>query len=160
GDRELKIVWNDDQPWPAYSVLRTAVSSAALRIREALGTLVDSALKGKLAASAELVKDLARAGSGLYEALFAATDRPGVAKRVRSYYEHAESFRLRFSVETSVFVPWGLVYPASAEEAEKLPLLTDITQAGAYDRFWCVSRELATVYDRIPPDAAGRGFNS
>ena len=160
GDRELKIVWNDDQPWPAYSIPRTAIDAAARRIRRALAVMVDAALAGTLATSADVVKDLACAGSALYETLFAATDRGDVARRVRSYYENAESFRLRFSVETSVFVPWGLVYPARTEEVENLPLPADITKPGDYDRFWCLSRELATVYDRIPPDAVGRDFNS
>lgn len=160
GDRDLKILWNDEQPWPAYCVLRTAVDGAARRIRAALAALVDAALEGKLAVKPELVKDLARAGASLYETLFAATERADVARRIRRYYEKSEPLYLRFSVETSVFVPWGLVYPASAEEVEALPLLDDVKQPGVYDRFWCLSRQLSTVYDRIPPDAAGRGLNS
>jgi hypothetical protein len=136
------------------------VDCAGRRVREALAALVDSALEKKLGESPGLLKDLALAGSGLCEALFAATDRADVAKRIRKYYSDDKQFALRFSVETSVFVPWGLVYPAAAEDVEKLPLPADITQPGDYGRFWCLSRELATVYDRIPPDAAGRGAGS
>lgn len=155
-DRELKIVWNDDQAWPPYNISRTAVVNASARIRKVLEALVSAALDGKVAASGEILKKLARAGSFLYETLFAATEGVQVAQRVRNYYANDQPFLLRFSVETSVFAPWGLVFPAPLEEVEKLPVPADLSVPGPYDAFWCMSRGLATVYDRIPQDAAGR----
>jgi hypothetical protein len=162
GDRELKIVWNDAPPWPAYNISRSAVEAATRRIRDVLRDLVQAALGGKLGASGEILKDLARAGSLLYETLFAATEHKEYATRVHRYYSNPEGepFRLRFSVETSVFVPWGLVFPATADEVEALPVLADIAEPGPYAKFWCMGRELATIYDRIPQDAAGRGYKS
>jgi hypothetical protein len=159
-DRELKIVWNDEQPWPAYSVSRSAVENASRRIRDALKDLVQAALGGRLAGSGELLKNLAREGALLHETLFAATEGKEYANRVRRYYSEHEPFRLRFSVETSVFAPWGLVYPASADAVETLQVTEDITDLGPYEKFWCIGRELATVYDRVPPDAAGYGYDS
>jgi hypothetical protein len=162
GDRELKIVWNDSPPWPSYNISRAAVETAARRIRDALRDLVQAALDGTLAVSGERLKNLARAGSVLHETLFAATEHKDYATRVRRYYSNPETepFRLRFSVETSVFVPWGLVYPASPDEVEGLPVLDNIAAPGPYAEFWCISRELATIYDRIAQDAAGRGYAS
>lgn len=160
GDRELKIVWNDDQAWPSYNISRTAVASASRGIRDALKDLVQAALDGKLAASGNLLKSLAREGSVLYETLFAATEGKHFADRVRRYYAKADPFRLRFSVETSVFAPWGLVYPADTDDVDKLPVIPNIADLGPYDKFWCISRELATVYDRIPQDAAGLDYDS
>jgi hypothetical protein len=160
GDRELKIVWNDEQAWPTYNISRSAVENASRRIRDVLKGLVQAALGGQLAGSGEILKNLARDGALLYETLFAATEGRPYADRVRRYYSHHEPFRLRFSVETSVFAPWGLVYPAGADEVERLPAMENIADLGPYEKFWCISRELATVYDRIPQDAAGRGYDS
>lgn len=156
GDRELKIVWNDEQAWPAYSVQRSVIENATRRIREVLRDLVQTAVDGNLAGAGEILKNLAREGSFLHEALFAATEGKQYADRIRRYYANDPDFRLRFSVETSVFAPWGLIYPADADEIDALPVLENVTEVGPYDNFWCISRELATVYDRIPMDAAGR----
>ena len=156
GDRELKIVWNDEQSWEPYTISRASVQLAARRIREVLRELVRASLRGSIKTSGNVLVDLARQGAGLYEALFAATSGQSYADRIQSHYSETDPFRLRFSVTTSLFAPWGLVYPATPRHLSQIKDTPNVTELGPYSRFWCISRELTTVYDRIPPDATGR----
>ena len=45
--RELKVVWNDDSPWPPYTIHRPAVESSSREIRRTLRELVIAGMKGK-----------------------------------------------------------------------------------------------------------------
>lgn len=156
-ERYLKIVWNADTPFRPYSISRNAVKQASNKIREVLKDLVRAALDGKLDTSGgAILKDLARAGAALYETLFTATDGKEIADRVRSFYTKNPPDRLRFSVETSVYAPWGLVYPADPDAVAQLPVTEGLSDdLGPFENFWCISRGLSTVYDRIQPDAVG-----
>jgi hypothetical protein len=153
-ERELKVVWNEETPWPAYTIHRKAVEDCARAIRAVLRELVDAALAGRLGEAGPTLKTLGRRGAELHSALFAALSNEAEAARIRDYYEQPEPFRLRFCVSDSVYVPWGLVYGG---DPEALPEAPDPRDWKAFEAFWCFSHELATVYERIAPDAAGRG---
>jgi hypothetical protein len=154
GRRELKVLWNDDLPWLAYTIHRPAVDRSAWEIRRALRELVIAGLKGKTGVqrSGPILKDLAERGAQLYKALITPVTASVHPKEIAAYYEQlTEPYRLLFCVSDGVFVPWGLIYPA--------PVPDDAPEvaAGNYSSFWCLSRRLATVYDRLPPDVIGRG---
>jgi hypothetical protein len=160
--RELKVVWNDDSPWPAYTIHRPAVEHCAREIRRCLRDLVTEGMKGGSASvrrSGPILKNLARRGAELYEALLTPANASAVhpSEIVEYYKQSPEPYRLRFCVSNSVFVPWGLVYP---EDPEALPDDLEAISAKTYSAFWCMSRELATVYERLPPDAIGVGQNA
>ena len=70
GNDMLKVVWNDEQPWPSYCVNRRAVEKGAELIRKILNEIVDVCLKGGLKRSGILIKELAKAGAKLHTALF------------------------------------------------------------------------------------------
>jgi hypothetical protein len=160
-ERELKIVWNDEQgAWHHYLIHRKAVEIASAEIRAVLLKLVGVALKKSLDDSGALLKELATSGAKLYRTLFAAMDDAKLANRIRVRYEEETDFRLRFNVSASVYAPWGLVYPATDDEVDALPDVHDVQTLGPYAKFWCMSRELATVYDGIPPDVVGRNYDA
>lgn len=156
--RELKVVWNDELPWPAYTIYRPAVERSAREIRRSLRELMSAGLNKTLALerSGRLLKDLARQGAELYQALMTPAGEAAVhPKEIRSYYEQLqEPYALRFCVSNGVFVPWGLVYGANPEALAEDPAEVS---ADTYSAFWCLSRKLATVYERLPPDSVGRG---
>lgn len=159
-ERELKVVWNDESAWQSYTIDRKAVEAASREIRKVLQELVAEAFAKRLAASGAKLKELAGRGAKLYHALFASMDNQDLADRIRAHYEDAEPFRLRFSVAPAVYAPWGLVYPATADEVEALPVCPVTNELGPYAKFWCLSRQLATVYDRIEPDVVGRNYDT
>jgi len=154
-EKELKVVWNDESPWPAYIVHRKAIEDCAKQIRQVLHELVEAALAGGLQRAGTTLKELADRGAMLYKALFAALGNEAEAARIRGYYEQLEDpFRLRFCVPDSVYVPWGLVYAADPEALPDAPAAISWQD---YSAFWCLGRQLTTAYERIAPDAAGRG---
>jgi hypothetical protein len=157
--REMKVVWNDEQAWPAYTIHRPAVERCAREIRRCLHDLVAEGMKGGAASvrrSGPILKDLATQGAELYETLITAAGPCAVRpKEIVEYYRQSqEPISLRFCVSNNIFVPWGLVYPG---DPEALPDDPEEVTANTYSSFWCMSRELATVYERLPPDATGRG---
>jgi hypothetical protein len=157
--RELKVVWHDDSRFPSYFINRKAVEDCAREIRSILRELVDAALNSKLASYGATLKQLAEQGALLHQALFAKTGGEGDPKRIRNYFAQLrDAYRLRFVVSDDVFVPWGLVYPS---DASALPNALPENSGKAweiYRHFWCLDRQLSTLYYRIPPDAAGGGI--
>lgn len=156
--RELKVVWNDDQAWPTYMIHRPAVERCAREIRRCLQDLVTQGMSGgahSVRRSGPALKDLARRGADLYETLMTPVGAHLVhPKDIVEYCKTQEPYRLRFCVSNNIFVPWGLVYP---DDPEALPDNPAEVTATTYSAFWCMSRKLATVYERLPPDATGRG---
>jgi hypothetical protein len=161
-ERELKVVWNDDSPWPAYTIHRQAIEECAREIRRVLREMVDAALKKQVMSYGGVLKNLGEHGHLLYQALFTKVGGEGRPDRIRNYYERlSEPFRLRFVVSDSVFVPWGLVYPLDPSLLpDRSPDDPTKVDWAPYRAFWCLSRELSTLYDRIPPDAAGVAHDS
>ena len=154
-EAELKVVWNDDSAWLPYFISRKVVEDCAHEIRRVLAELVEAGLNGHLSSCGPILKRLADEGSTLHRALFTKTSGETDPERVRLRYERwSQPFRVRFCVSDSVFVPWGLVFSGDADDLpDEWP---GDAAAGweAYKNFWCLSRALSTVYDRIPPDAA------
>ncbi|MCX7357950.1 MAG: hypothetical protein NT015_07405 [Alphaproteobacteria bacterium] len=100
-------------------------------------------------AAVSIMKELAKAGAKLYEALFDDTDQErGQGAKARAWYESAlasgELFDIEFCTNPTsrqrLFAPWSLVYPASelgspAKTAEAM-----------HDRFWGL-RHRITSYE-------------
>lgn len=152
-DRELKVVWNDESPWPAYTIHRKAIENCAANVRTVLRQLVEAALSGEMDRAAPILKRLAECGAELYEGLFAALSGEQDAARIREFYNESEPFRLRFCVSDSIYVPWGLAYcgdPGNLSDA------SPVRDWKTGQQFLYFSHELATVYERIAPDAVGR----
>ncbi len=147
-ERELRVTWFDGVPWPPYVILRSTIETLTFDIRRCLKEIVEAALRKDYKAYPSLERKLARRGHLLYQALFLKAGGEGDPARIRQHYElMSEPWSLRFIVDVSVFVPWGLVYPENVD--------TDVDPL----KFWCIGRELSTLYKRILPDAAGSGHN-
>lgn len=158
-DRELKIVWHDESSFAPYFINRKGVEDCARDVRRVLRELVNAALNKNLRECGPTIKELAKQGADLHDALFVKTAGEGDPERIRNYFENLpEPYRMRFVVSDDVFVPWGLVYPADPT------LLPDTLEEEAgkaweiYKAFWCLSYQVSTLYYRIPPDAAGGGL--
>jgi hypothetical protein len=156
GERELKVTWNENSPWQPYTIHRPAVDSISAEIRRTLRELVIAGMKerGAVERSGPILKNLAEQGAELYQALITPTVSPPDHPRDIIAYCEEEPYRLRFCVSDGVFAPWGLIYAA---DPASLPDHPPALAAEVYSAFWCLSRQLATVYDRLPPNAIGRG---
>ena len=154
-EAELKVVWNDDSAWLPYFISRKVVEDCAREIRLVLAELVEAGLNGRLSSCGPILKRLAEEGASLHRALFTKTGGETDPERVRLRYERLrQPFRVRFCVSDSVFVPWGLIYSGDAEDLPVEWPGDSATGWEVYKDFWCLSRAVSTVYDRIPPDAA------
>lgn len=160
-ERELKVVWDDDGAWFPYCISRKAVEDCAKEIRRSLRELVDAALRNCLPSSGRILRDIAKHGALLHTALFTRTRGETDPERVRMHLNRSqEPFRLRVTISDSIFVPWGLLYVG---DTDKLPDNLPSNPAmiwETYRGFWCLARELTTLYDRIQPDDDGPGDSS
>ena len=150
----LKVFWHE---WAAYTISRKVVEGCAQHIRRSLLELVNAALEQQPGSYAPILKKLAEQGNLLYRALFTGIGGEEDPDRVRAHYERqAEPYQLHFRVSTSVFVPWGLVYPFDPSHLpDKWPDNSTNVNWEPYGDFWCLSKGLSTRYVRIKPDQIG-----
>jgi len=151
-DNQLKVVWNDPEaPWGAYLINRALVEDCAKKVRSALDSMVDQALKGASAGDGGTLRQLAREGSMLHRALFLRESGEQDPAEVRDYYAAKPECRFRFRLPPGVSVPWGLIYPGVAKE------VPESFSASACEPFWGLLRQSATLHERMKPNVIGSG---
>lgn len=145
-----------------YFIRKGMVEQFAAEVRGALLRLVDryvqedkvnsarepGDLRAPYRAGKEL-KELAQKGHDLYKVLFL-SDKPEVdLGRMKEWLSsQAESLKLHISlsIDSQIYVPWGLIYDSDPDKLTGDPEEDDIE---TYRDFWCLKYKLSSVYNRI-----------
>jgi hypothetical protein len=136
-----------------YEIQKGMVEEMAGEARRSLQRLVDKYVQsdrensGKkledarqpYSAGKEL-KELARKGNDLYKALF-------LPERVQRFLEkEGKELEINLSIDSQIYVPWGLIYDGDPDSLTAAPEDDDIDK---YLDFWCLKHKLSSIYNRI-----------
>lgn len=169
GNNQLKVAWTfrGMRVTLPYLIRKGLVEEQAVNVRQSLQRLVQRyvnveagnmqkppAQRERPRAGNEL-RELARAGHGLYQSLFFSDGLDTAQIRAKKWLslktaEYAQGgipLRINFTVDSHVYVPWGLTYDA---DPEALPGGADGgDDIDIYQDFWCLKYKLATLYNRV-----------
>jgi len=156
GETRLKVVWSrrglDIDP---YFIDRKLVQEdGAKPIRIQLEKLVKECMKAGCKGTGKILKDIARAGYVLYQALFFNAGK-SVAKpeEVQQWLANLSGpKRINFTVDDLVHVPWGLIYEADPDDPNSKGYLTgDPAQDDikSFQSFWCLKYRVSAVHSMI-----------
>lgn len=143
----LKVTWHHDQggSYPPYLVDPAPLMHYAGVIRQKLSPLIIAARKDGRAFGPAL-KDIARGGQNLYDALFLeSAGSRGLASEIRDDLESRSSpCRILIKVEPRIHIPWGLLYCEPGDRISESGLIEDL------GGFACLKHHLSTIHSRIP----------
>jgi hypothetical protein len=156
----LKISWAEDH-WhpPAYTVSRSLVSEATLRVREVLNRISAAYMSSPEADYRPLLPELAEAGADLSAELFDALEgdrRTAEEARALVAEPRATKDKLGLTIhsDASIHIPWGFVY---FDDPYNMPKLTgEITD---FSGFWSDKFSISThfnSYNRMPSSTRPR----
>jgi hypothetical protein len=145
GDKgRLKVVWDDgERRYDPYQIDEDMVVQEASVIRRKLSALVRVSMTDPPGQYGPLIKDIARAGKELYDALFfdAGPSEQDV-EVVRDWFSGLQgSRRVSFVVDGFIHVPWHLIYDG---DPEQLP--DDEAAPDTYESFWCLKYLVSCMY--------------
>src|SRR6266508_2535427 len=155
----LKVIWDDgERRYDPYQIDTDMVVQEAGAIRRKLSALIRTSMTDPPGQYGPLIKDIARAGRELYDALFydAGPSEQDV-EVVRNWFNGLQGpHRLSFVVDGYIHVPWHLIYEGAPEQ------LPDVeADPAAYESFWCQKYLVSCIYRGNTPhsdsDARGPG---
>ncbi len=157
GTKTWKMTWQDPA-WPKdrhYHVDESILQDVGKEVRAALQKVVDDATSGTILAPA--MKDLARAGSKLRDAIFLAKGEGAFrADYIRNeYLPGRNDWMLLISLDQRVHIPWGLAYDGDPEGLPDNCPNTSITPS-LYSGFWSLKYQVATLLDIIDPSGISK----
>jgi len=128
-----------------YEVSEENLNGQAARVREQLDKLVKAKMENTPVGP--ILKDLARKGKLLYQALFKATDYESEPARTQRWMAAAEQpLFINITVNTYTRIPWGLLYEG---DPEKIPDDADPGDFTVYSGFWCLKYLISCLHQRI-----------
>lgn len=147
----LKITWGDTHTcsdFLPYSIDRDRLIRCSDNVRRCLKELVVTHISEHgVNESAQKLKDLAKAGSKLYDILFLGdnNERSEIIKSwLKDKYLESKP-RIIVTVGDRIYVPWGLIFDSDPE------ILSDKINIELFENFWCLKYLLSSKYYRINP---------
>jgi hypothetical protein len=146
-----------------YFIRKNFIETFATKTRRALQRLVDRYVqidrenhqvdppgpRSAYRAGAEL-KELAAAGYDLYQAFFTADTNTADAEKMRTWlagqHQAKRPLQISLSIDSRIYVPWGLIYDSDPENLTGTPDNDDIER---FRDFWCLKHKLSSVYNRV-----------
>lgn len=160
GDKgRLKVVWDDtESQFYPYQIDAETVEAEANKIRKKLAALVRASMEEPLAPYGPLIKDIARAGKDLYDALFtdAGPSEQDVRKVLRWFDGLRSPHRIFFRVDGFIHIPWHLIYDADPEQLPE----DEAEDLSVYKSFWCLKYLVSCMYSGITPQSESADVTS
>lgn len=135
---------NSVGPYPkSYEVGAASVVHATRKVRDALVALTSWSINSDEERLPPVLLAVASAGYELRECLFTSIKDQDVATQVMEWVKEqvaAGDSTLRITSDSSIHIPWGLVYD---EDPESAPPAS--AEPRGYDAFWCLKYSLSTT---------------
>lgn len=142
----LKVTWHHDQggSYPPYSVDLAPLTYHAKIVRDRLAPLITAArAESKIFGPA--LKELALAGSALYDHLFLDAEGDGrIPREIREDLESHSPCRILVKVEPRIHIPWGLLYCGPKDRIPENGHIEELCS------FACLKYNLSTIHSRLP----------
>ncbi|MCP4107300.1 MAG: hypothetical protein GY749_17450 [Desulfobacteraceae bacterium] len=152
GPNTLKVRWGDSEiDFLPYNIDRDLIKRKAKDVRDKLASIIEEARENEFKQIGYHLKELVELGNGLYQALFTSEEEQHKAQKVLNYLKDIpKPFRIHFTVDKRIHIPWGLIYDGETIPPDKHNGDLAIDK---YRDFWCLKYSVSTSYSIIEPSA-------
>lgn len=146
-DDDYRVTWGSGPPHPvAYTLDKNRIRNAAKKVREILERLAQWSGSEDHARRRGILIDLAAAGTNFRYQLFNHPAKRQEIKALQSWIQDeydAGDHQLEIQADSSIQIPWGLIFDGSADDPQTPPALDDISgELQLFRGFWCLKYEL------------------